>query len=254
MEKPTHSFRKKWGQNFLVDLNIIKKIHSTIKPTSTDNIIEIGPGGGALTQVLLPDVKDMISVEVDPLLIDKLYDNKSLRSLKIVHEDILKINIYDLDIISPVRVIGNIPYNITSQIIFWLIEQLDFWEDAFIMVQKEVAQRLVAKASTKEYGRLTVAVGAYLDVEYCFSIPPTVFIPRPKVNSAFIRFTKKKTALVEDGKNIKFNNVVRMAFNQRRKMLKNSLKGWDVADDVKEEINFSRRPETLSIEEFAMLV
>jgi|TARA_A200000159_G_scaffold137402_1_gene137600 16S rRNA (adenine1518-N6/adenine1519-N6)-dimethyltransferase len=253
-EKLKHSFRKKWGQNFLVDPNIIKKIHHKIGPTRIDNIIEIGPGDGALTQVLLPDVKDMISVEVDPLLIDKLYDNKSLSSLKIIHDDILKTNINDLDIVNPVRIVGNIPYNITSQIIFWLIEQLDFWEDAFIMVQKEVAQRLVAKASTKEYGRLTVVVGAYLDVEYCFSIPPTVFIPRPKVNSAFIRFTKKKTALVEDEKYVKFNNVVRMAFNQRRKMLKNSLKGWDVSDNVKEKINFSRRPETLSIEEFSMLV
>ena len=253
-EKLKHSFIKKWGQNFLVDQNIIKKIHHKIGPTRIDNIIEIGPGDGALTQVLLPDVKDMISVEVDPLLIDKLYDNKSLSSLKIIHDDILKTNINDLDIVNPVRIVGNIPYNITSQIIFWLIEQLDFWEDAFIMVQKEVAQRLVAKASTKEYGRLTVVVGAYLDVEYCFSIPPTVFIPRPKVNSAFIRFTKKKTALVEDEKYVKFNNVVRMAFNQRRKMLKNSLKGWDVSDNIKEKINFSRRPETLSIEEFSMLV
>ena len=254
MGESPHSFRKKWGQNFLVDPNIINKIHNTIKPISSDNIIEIGPGDGALTQILLPAVNDMISVEVDPLLIEKLYGNDSLRSLKIIHDDILKINIYDLDIINPVRVVGNIPYNITSQIIFWLIEQLDFWEDAFIMVQKEVAQRLVAKASTKEYGRLTVVVGAYLDVEYCFSIPPTVFIPRPKVNSAFIRFTKKKHALVEDRKYVKFNNVVRVAFNQRRKMLKNSLKGWDIPDKVKEKINFSRRPETLSIEEFAMLV
>ena len=254
MGESPHSFRKKWGQNFLVDPNIINKIYNTIKPISSDNIIEIGPGDGALTQILLPSVKDMISVEVDPLLIDKLYDNDKLRSLKIVHDDILKTNIYDLDIINPVRVIGNIPYNITSQIIFWLIEQLEFWEDAFIMVQKEVAQRLVAKTSTKEYGRLTVVVGAYLDVEYCFSIPPTVFIPRPKVNSAFIRFTKKKHASVEDSKYVKFNNLVRVAFNQRRKMLKNSLKGWNIPEKVKEEINFSRRPETLSIEEFAMLV
>ena len=254
MGKSPHSFRKKWGQNFLVDPNIINKIHNTIKPISSDNIIEIGPGDGALTQILLPAVKDMISVEVDPFLIDKLYDNNDLRTLKIVHDDILKTNIHDLDIINPVRVIGNIPYNITSQIIFWLIEQLEFWEDAFIMVQKEVAQRLVAKTSTKEYGRLTVVVGAYLDVEYCFSIPPTVFIPRPKVNSAFIRFTKKKHASVEDSKYVKFNNLVRVAFNQRRKMLKNSLKGWSIPEKVKEEINFSRRPETLSIEEFAMLV
>ena len=246
--------KKSLGQNFLRNKDITKKIVQLADFCTSIDILEIGPGDGALTQILLPAVKDMISVEVDPLLIEKLYGNDSLSSLKIIHDDILKTNIYDLDIINPVRVVGNIPYNITSQIIFWLIEQLDFWEDAFIMVQKEVAQRLVAKASTKEYGRLTVVVGAYLDVEYCFSIPPTVFIPRPKVNSAFIRFTKKKHALVEDSKYVKFNNVVRVAFNQRRKMLKNSLKGWDIPDKVREKINFSRRPETLSIEEFAMLV
>ena len=122
------------------------------------------------------------------------------------------------------------------------------------MVQKEVANRLVAEAGTKEYGRLTVVVGAYLDVEYCFTIPPTVFIPRPKVDSAFIRFSKKKNALIDDHKYIRFNKIVRAAFNQRRKMLKNSLSSWDISDKVKEKIDFSRRPETLSIKEFASLV
>ncbi len=250
----THSFRKKWGQNFLVDPNIIKKIYQTIDPKVTDNIIEIGPGEGALTQIILPKVNDMISIEIDPLLIDKLSNSVMLKKLKIVHDDILNTNIYDLEIDNPVRVIGNIPYNITSQIIFWLIEQLDYWSDAFIMVQKEVAHRLVADAGTKEYGRLTVVVGAYLDVDYCFTIPPTVFIPRPKVDSAFIRFSKKKNALIDDHKYIKFNKIVRAAFNQRRKMLKNSLSSWDISDKVKKEIDFSRRPETLSIKEFASLV
>jgi len=250
----SHSFRKKWGQNFLVDPNIVKKIYQTINPKITDNIIEIGPGEGALTQIILPKVNDMISIEIDPLLIDKLSSSVMLKNLKIVHEDILKTNIYDLEIDNPARVIGNIPYNITSQIIFWLIEQLDYWSDAFIMVQKEVAHRLVAEAGTKEYGRLTVVVGAYLDVEYCFTIPPTVFIPRPKVDSAFIRFSKKKNALIDDHKYIRFNKLVRAAFNQRRKMLKNSLSSWDISDKVKEEIDFSRRPETLSIKEFASLV
>ena len=250
----SHSFRKKWGQNFLVDPNIVKKIYQTINPKITDNIIEIGPGEGALTQIILPKVNDMISIEIDPLLIDKLSNSVMLKNLKIVHEDILKTNIYDLEIDKPARVIGNIPYNITSQIIFWLIEQLDYWSDAFIMVQKEVAHRLVAEAGTKEYGRLTVVVGAYLDVEYCFTIPPTVFIPRPKVDSAFIRFSKKKNALIDDHKYIRFNKLVRAAFNQRRKMLKNSLSSWDISDKVKEEIDFSRRPETLSIKEFASLV
>ena len=149
MNREPHSFRKKWGQNFLVDPNIIKKIYSVIKPKKNDNIIEIGPGDGALTKVIYPNVRDMVTVEVDPLLIDKLYDQKRLKSLKIVHQDILKTNIYDFDIKNPVRIIGNIPYNITSQIIFWLIEQLDYWDDAFIMVQKEVAQRLVAQICTK---------------------------------------------------------------------------------------------------------
>ena len=138
----SHPFRKKWGQNFLVDSNIIKKIYQTIDPKITDNIIEIGPGEGALTQIILPKVNDMISIEIDPLLIDKLSNTVMLKKLKIVHEDILKTNIYDLKIDNPARIIGNIPYNITSQIIFWLIEQLDYWSDAFIMVQKEVAHRL----------------------------------------------------------------------------------------------------------------
>ena len=250
----SHPFRKKWGQNFLVDPNIIKKINQIINPKNSDNIIEIGPGEGALTQIIMPQVNDMISIEIDPLLVNYLNKLSELKKMKIVNEDILKTNIYNLHIENPVRVIGNIPYNITSQIIFWLIKQLDYWSDAFIMVQKEVAQRLIAKVGTKEYGRLTVVVGAYLDIEYCFSIPPTVFIPKPKIDSAFIRFTKKRNAIIEDHNYVRFNKLVRAAFNQRRKMLRNSLSTWDIPDKVKEKINFSRRPETLTIQEFASLV
>ena len=254
INKETHSFRKKWGQNFLIDPNIVKKIYRTIDPIDSDNILEIGPGEGVLTKIILPEVNKMVSVEIDPVLVNKLNNSNRLRKLKVVNKDILKTNIYDLGINNPVRVIGNIPYNITSQIIFWLIEQLDYWSDAFIMVQKEVAHRLIAKVGTKEYSRLTVVVGAYLDVDYCFTIPPTVFIPKPKVDSAFIRFTKKRNALIEDHKYIRFNKLVRAAFNQRRKMLRNSLGSWDISDQVKEKINFSRRPETLTVKEFVSLV
>ena len=254
INKETHSFRKKWGQNFLIDPNIVKKIYRTIGPIDSDNILEIGSGEGVLTKIILPEVNKMVSIEIDPVLVNKLNNSNQLRKLKVVNKDILKTNIYDLDIDNPVRVIGNIPYNITSQIIFWLIEQLDYWSDAFIMVQKEVAHRLIAKVGTKEYSRLTVVVGAYLDVDYCFTIPPTVFIPKPKVDSAFIRFTKKRNALIEDHKYIRFNKLVRAAFNQRRKMLRNSLGSWDIPDQVKEKINFSRRPETLTVQEFASLV
>ena len=254
INKETHSFRKKWGQNFLIDSNIVKKIYRTIEPIDSDNILEIGPGEGVLTKIILPEVNKMVSIEIDPVLVNKLNNLTRLKKLKVVNKDILKTNIYDLDIDNPVRVIGNIPYNITSQIIFWLIEQLDYWSDAFIMVQKEVAHRLIAKVGTKEYSRLTVVVGAYLDVDYCFTIPPTVFIPKPKVDSAFIRFTKKRNALIEDHKYIRFNKLVRAAFNQRRKMLRNSLGSWDISDQVKEKINFSRRPETLTVQEFASMV
>ena len=117
-----------------------------------------------------------------------------------------------------------------------------------------MAQRLFANVGTNEYGRLKVVVGAYLDIEYCFSIPPTVFIPKPKIDSAFIRFTKKRNAIIEDHNYVRFNKLVRAAFNQRRKMLRNSLSTWDIPDKVKEKINFSRRPETLTIQEFVSLV
>ena len=196
----------------------------------------------------------MLSIEIDPLLIKSLNNKESLKKLKVLNCDILKTDIADLKIDNPVRVIGNIPYNITSQIIFWLIEQLDYWEDAFIMVQKEVAQRLTADVNTKQYGRLTVVVQAYLDVKYCFSVSPNVFIPKPKVESAFIHFTKKPVPLIKDEKYIKFNNLVRTAFNQRRKMLRNSLKSWDISEKVKEQIDFSRRPESLTIKEFCLMV
>ena len=135
-----------------------------------------------------------------------------------------------------------------------MIEQLDYWDDAFVMTQKEVAQRLTAKVGTKAYGRLTVVVGAYLNVDYRFTIPPNVFIPKPKVDSAFIWLTKKKQPLIEDDNYIKFKKIVAAAFNQRRKMLRNSMKSWEFSKLIKEKIDFSRRPESLSIEEFSLLV
>ena len=249
-----HHFRKKWGQNFLVDKNLLDKIVSTVNPQANDHILEIGPGEGVLSERILPQVKEMLAVEIDPLLVDQLNKQKNLNELNVIQGDILLNNIRDLPITNPVRVIGNIPYNITSPIIFWLIEQLDYWDDAFVMTQKEVAQRLTAKVGTKAYGRLTVVVGAYLNVDYRFTIPPNVFIPKPKVDSAFIWLTKKKQPLIEDNNYVKFNKIVAAAFNQRRKMLRNSMKSWEFSKLIKEKIDFSRRPESLSIEEFSLLV
>jgi len=249
-----HPFRKRWGQNFLVDNNLLKKIAHTINPKPDNCILEIGPGEGALTEKIFPYVNEMIGIEIDPLLIEKLKKNNTLKELNIIKGDVLLYEIDNLPISNPIRVIGNIPYNITSPIIFWLIEQLDYWDDAFLMVQKEVANRLVAKTSTKAYGRLTVVVGAYLNIEAMFSIPPDVFIPKPKVESAFIHLTKKAKPLIDDKNYIQFNKIVLSAFNQRRKMLKNSMKSWDFSDQIIKNIDFTRRPETLSIKEFASLV
>ena len=253
-KKIDHPFRKKWGQNFLADRNLLHKIVRTIDPKKSDSILEIGPGEGALTELIYPLVKEMVAIEIDPMLIEHLKNRESLKGLNIVHGDVLLQDIESLPVKNLVRVIGNIPYNITSPIIFWLIEQLHFWDDAFIMMQKEVAERLSAVAGTKAYGRFTVVTGAYLNMEYCFTIPPDVFIPKPKVDSAIIRFTKKENPLISDEKYMRFNKLVSAAFSQRRKMLRNTLKGWDIHPDLQEQINFNRRPETLTIEEFVTLV
>jgi len=253
-KKIDHPFRKKWGQNFLADRNLLEKIVRTIDPKKSDSILEIGPGEGALTELIYPIVKEMVAIEIDPMLIEHLKNRESLKGLNIVHGDVLLQDIENLPVKNLVRVIGNIPYNITSPIIFWLIEQLHFWNDAFIMMQKEVAERLSAVVGTKAYGRFTVVTGAYLNMEYCFTIPPDVFIPKPKVDSAIIRFTKKENPLISDEKYMRFNKLVSAAFSQRRKMLRNTLKGWDIHPDLQEQINFNRRPETLTIEEFVTLV
>ena len=253
-KKTDHPFRKRWGQNFLADRNLLDKIVRTIDPKKSDSILEIGPGEGALTELIYPLVKEMVAIEIDPMLIEHLKNRESLKGLNIVHGDVLLQDLESLPVKNLVRVIGNIPYNITSPIIFWLIEQLHFWDDAFIMMQKEVAERLSAVTGTKAYGRFTVVTGAYLNMEYCFTIPPDVFIPKPKVDSAIIRFTKKENPLISDEKYMRFNKLVSAAFSQRRKMLRNTLKGWDIHPDLQEQINFSRRPETLTIEEFVTLV
>lgn len=254
MKSNYHPFRKKWGQNFLTDSNLLDKIARTINPKVEDIILEIGPGEGALTERIFPYVKEMAAIEIDPLLIKHLKNRPILQNLALIQGDILLEDIERLPVGNPVRVIGNIPYNITSPIIFWLIEQLDFWDDAYIMMQKEVAERLLAIHNTKAYGRLTVVTSAYLDFEYCFTIKPDVFIPKPKVDSAIVRFTKKKVPLIKDENYIRFNKLVAAAFSQRRKMLRNTLKSWSIPEELQKKIGFDRRAESLTVEEFVSMV
>ena len=253
MKKRSHPFRKKWGQNFLNDINLLNKIVEVVKPQAEDLFLEIGPGDGALTEKILPNVHSMTSVEIDPLLVKSLSNNSQLKDLSIIQDDILNIDIEDLSMRKPVRILGNIPYNITSSIIFWLIEQLDFWSDAYIMMQREVAERLIADVGTKQYGRISVVTSVYLKKKICLNIPPEVFYPKPKVRSSLVKFTKRTKSIVRDDEFVKFNNLVRTAFSMRRKMIKNTLAGYDFSSEVKNSVDFTRRPETISPEEFALL-
>ena len=241
-----HTFRKKWGQNFLADTNLLRKIVRTINPTADDAILEIGPGEGALTERVLPLVKYMAAIEIDPKLIKYLNGRDDL-------QDVLMQKLNSLPIPTPIKIIGNIPYNITSPILFWLIEQRAHWTAAFIMVQKEMADRLTGEVGTKSYGRLTVMIGAFLNVETRFTIPPDVFIPKPKVKSAIIKLVKRYDPLIEDKYFERFEKIVAAAFSRRRKMLRNTLSGLGVPEEIQKKIDFTRRPETLSISEFSEL-
>ena len=240
--------KKKWGQNFLVDNNLLDKIIKTIDITTEENVLEIGPGQGALSEKLVDVAKSLSMVEIDPDLIKILEVHEKLSGLKIINQDILKVDLDSLEIDSPV-VVGNIPYNITSPIIFWLIDHLDSWDRAYLMVQKEVAQRLTGKIGTKDYSRVTVMTRLFFDIKICFSISPNVFIPRPKVQSAFISIEKRLDFNKNDINIKKFSQVVRMAFNQRRKMLRNSLSTLNIDLDVCK-VDFTRRPEQLTVSEF----
>ena len=254
MSKKPHIYRKKWGQNFLNDTNLLDRIVRTLNPNKDDVILEIGPGDGSLTEKIFHQVKEMAAIEIDPYLIKHLSSRSDLRGLHIIHGDVLQQDIKDIPISNPVRVIGNIPYNITSPIIFWLIEQLDYWKDAFIMMQKEVGERLTASVGTKEYSRISVVGGVYLNIEMCLKVPPEVFYPKPKVDSAILRFTKKDSPVVQDDQFVKFNKIVKAAFSKRRKMLRNSLNDFDIPDQIQEEVDFTRRPETLTVLEFSKLL
>ena len=248
-----HTFRKKWGQNFLADTNLLRKIVRTINPTADDTILEIGPGEGALTEHVLPLVKYMAAIEIDPKLIKYLNGRDDLQDCHFIHKDVLWQKLDNLPIPTPIKIIGNIPYNITSPILFWLIEQRAHWTEAFFMVQKEMADRLTGEVGTKSYGRLTVMIGAFLNVKTCFTIPPDVFIPKPKVKSAIIKLVKRHDPLIEDKYFERFEKIVAAAFSQRRKMLRNTLSDFGLPEEIQKKIDFTRRPETLSISEFSEL-
>jgi 16S rRNA (adenine1518-N6/adenine1519-N6)-dimethyltransferase len=245
---------KKFGQNYLTDKNILNKIVNEISPLPGDNLIEIGPGLGSLTGILLERIPELTAVEIDFRVIDEL--SKKFPAITLIHADFLDLNLEDLfhKKNEKLRIAGNIPYNITSPIIFKLINSNQYVRDAVLMMQLEVAKRIVAKKGTKDYGILAVLLQYFTEVKICFKVSPNVFYPKPKVESAVIHLNFKDNCITGEEKTL-FIKMVKAAFGNRRKVLRNSLSNGIFADvnfsDAKVDLNL--RAEQLEINDFIKL-
>jgi len=244
-----YTLKKSLGQHFLRDENMVLKIISALKEHSFQRLLEIGPGGGALTRHLLqiPDI-DFKAVELDEEKIAFLENTYPAIKGKIIHASILDI---DQPFNETFTVIGNFPYNISSQILFKILDWKNDVENVVGMFQKEVAQRIAAKHGNKTYGILSVLIQAFFTVEYLFEVHEQCFNPPPKVKSAVIRLIPRKQSLnIADEK--LFFTLVKTAFNQRRKMLRNAVKSLFDEETLKMPI-FDKRAEQLSVEDFVNL-
>lgn len=251
----THTPRKRFGQNFLHDTHIIQRIVSAIAPKENEPVVEIGPGQGALTRVLLSYQPQLTAVELDRdlvvLLRDAFADEKNF-SLR--EGDALK---FDLTSLSPtphsLRVVGNLPYNISTPLLFHLLEQRAWIRDMHFMLQKEVVQRLAAEPGGKDYGRLSVMAQYYCHITHLFDVPPGCFFPPPKVMSAIVRLQPREPAVVANDVTL-LATLVSTAFQQRRKTLRNTLKTLaSEAQILAANISPDARAETLSVTDFVHL-
>jgi len=241
--------KKSLGQHFLTDHNIAQKIIAAL-PGNPAKLMEIGPGTGILTRYILdlPGI-DPVFVETDQEAVDYLLDNLSLDADRIIHEDFLKTNLHNI-VQGPYQIVGNLPYNISSQIFFRMLEDRSRMRSAVVMIQKEVAERIRSGPGNKVYGILSVLLQTWYDIEYLFTVSEGVFNPPPKVKSAVIRLVRNNTEEIDCNPDFYFK-VVKAGFNQRRKTLRNALKpllsGIDVTgiEDL-----LSKRAEQLSVEEF----
>ena len=213
-----HPFRKKWGQNFLRDPNIITKIIDCLELDNKDVVLEIGPGEGALTDQLFKRAYHIHGVEIDPFLIKHLR-GKKYTNVSLYEADILK---WDFSILSnDIKIIGNLPYYISSPILFRLLD-IQKWKKMVLMFQKEVAQRIVSQPGKKSYGRLSIMCQVYTNVNIEFTIPGSVFYPKPDIDSSIVTFTPKENDLPEVAP---FSEFIKQAFSHRRKKLKNNFPG-----------------------------
>ena len=253
--------KKHLGQHFLKDEDIAKKIANSLTEIGYNTILEIGPGMGMLTKYLLEKKAKITVMEIDRDSVAYLKDDfknehlnldTSSSNFEIIEGDFLKQDLTTFFNKQQIAIIGNYPYNISSQIIFKAIEFREYVPELSGMFQKEVAKRIAEKEGSKVYGIISVLTQAFFDVEYLFTVPPTVFNPPPKVDSGVIRLVRKKDFSLSVDEKL-FFRVVKTAFNQRRKMLRSSLKSFNLSDTLKEDTIFAMCPEQLSVDEFIKL-
>ena len=251
----THTPRKRFGQNFLHDHNIIYNILSSLQAKPDQHWVEIGPGLGALTEPLLKMGMQLDVVELDRDLVALLKEKFKESDLNIHSGDALKFNFSALAINNEkLRIIGNLPYNISTPLMFHLLDNAFCIEDMHFMLQKEVVDRICAVPGSKKYGRLSVMMQYHCATELLFDVPPESFEPAPKVMSAIVRLVPHQTPLVHVNDMVKLNRVVTQAFSQRRKTLRNSLK--KIIDEnaiIDLNIDPTSRAEVLTLDDFARL-
>lgn len=251
---------KKLGQNFLIDESVVRRIVEAAELTPEDTVLEVGPGIGTLTQGLAESGANVVAVELDKRLLPVLdvtlegYDN-----VRVVNGDILQVDIMEQVQKPDFKCCANLPYYITTPIIFAILEKRLPMERLVVMVQKEVAERMAAKPGSKDYGALSVAIQYFTEPEIAFIVPPSSFIPAPSVDSAVIVCKRRSTPPVEVCDENLFFRVVKAAFSLRRKMLSNSLKNMGIKGEQVTKwlelagVDGKRRAETLSLEDFAAL-
>ena len=261
------SFAKKYGQNFLIDGNIVSNIVKNAGITKEDTVLEIGPGIGTMTQVLCEQAKNVIAVEIDKRLIDVLtFTLRDYDNVTVINSDILKCNIEELckqySSNGRLKVVANLPYYITTPIIMELLEKNNnsVIESITVMIQKEVAERLGAEPGNKDYGAITLSINYYSDANIVMTVPASCFMPRPNVDSAVIRMDIYDKPPVATKDEVKMFKVIKAAFSQRRKTLVNSVSSsTDIAKETilkslnEMGLSESVRGETLSLEQFAEL-
>lgn len=244
--------KKHLGQHFLKDETIAQKIGDTLTFDGYNNVLEIGPGMGVLTKYLVEKDIELIAMDLDSDSITYLENNFSNDNLQLLEGDFLRFDLTAIFGDEAFAITGNFPYNISTQIVFKTLENKEQVPEFSGMFQKEVAERICAKEGNKTYGIISVLTQAFYDAEYLFTVPPSAFNPPPKVNSGVIRLCRKQDfGLACDEKML--YKVVKTAFQQRRKTLRNSLKIFNLSDKIKEDTIFGQRPEQLSVAQFIEL-